>query len=182
MLIEIEHRDVMLTNNKFTWLDDHVIEQWTKAHVEVISFHIHRSKVHLALSARWSYNEFESSRRSDQLLLLWKSVENTTLNQIQSLNFRDAAKRYDVSLMTIHRVNLHNELLRLALNEKDAASLRQIRWKVTMRWRSCSSERFKTRLLWWIQQIRLTSVISFDIVVKSTTFNAVTNVTTDAFQ
>ncbi len=34
MSIEIEHRDAMLTNNKFTWLDD----QRTEAHVEVASF------------------------------------------------------------------------------------------------------------------------------------------------
>ena len=38
MSIEIEHRDAMLTNNKFTWLDDHVAEQRTEAHVEVASF------------------------------------------------------------------------------------------------------------------------------------------------
>jgi len=133
MSIEIEHRDAMLTNNKFTWLDDHVAEQRTEAHVEVASFHIHRPKAHLALSARWSYNEFGSPRRSGQLLLLWESVEGTTLDQIQSLNFRDAAERYGVPLMAIHRVDLHNELLRLALDGKDAASLRQIRWKVTMR-------------------------------------------------
>ena len=35
--------------------------------------------------------------------------------------------------MAIHRVDLHNELLRLATDGEDAASLRQIRWKVTMR-------------------------------------------------
>ncbi len=57
----------MLTNNKFTWLDDHVAKQRTEAHVEVASFHIRRPKAHLALSARWSYSEFESSRRSDRL-------------------------------------------------------------------------------------------------------------------
>jgi len=39
MSIEIEHRDAMLTNNKFTWLYDHVAKQRTEAHVEVTSFH-----------------------------------------------------------------------------------------------------------------------------------------------
>ncbi len=51
MLIETEHRVAMLTNNKLTWLDDHVAKQRTKAYVEVASFRIHRSKAHLARSA-----------------------------------------------------------------------------------------------------------------------------------
>ncbi len=42
MSIEIERRIAMLTNNKLTWLDDHVAKQRTKAHVEVISSHIHK--------------------------------------------------------------------------------------------------------------------------------------------
>ena len=45
MSIEIEHRVTMLTNNKLTWLDDHVAKQRTEAHVEVTSFHIHRPKL-----------------------------------------------------------------------------------------------------------------------------------------
>ena len=65
--IETEHRVAILTDNKSTWLDDHVAKQETEAHVEVASFHIHRPKAHLARSARWPYSEFGSPRRSGQL-------------------------------------------------------------------------------------------------------------------
>jgi len=44
MSIETERRVAMLTNNKATWLDDHVAKQRTEAHIEVASFHIHRPK------------------------------------------------------------------------------------------------------------------------------------------
>ena len=67
MSIETERRVAMLTNNKPTWPDDHVAKQRTEAHVEVASSHIHRSKAHLALPARWPYSEFGNSRRSGQL-------------------------------------------------------------------------------------------------------------------
>ncbi len=55
---------------------------------------------------------------------MWESVEGTTLDQISTLDFRDAVERYGVPVMAVHRVDLHNELLRLALDGEDAASLR----------------------------------------------------------
>lgn len=56
--------------------------------------------------------------------MVWESVDGTTLDQISTLDFRDAADRYGVPLMAVHRVDLHNELLRLALVGENAASLR----------------------------------------------------------
>ena len=55
---------------------------------------------------------------------MWESVHGTTLERISAVNFTDAVKRYGVSLMAVHRVDLHKELLRLALDGKNAASLR----------------------------------------------------------
>ncbi len=66
---------------------------------------------------------FSFERARAQQLLVWESVHGTTLDQISTLDFRDAAERYGVPLMAVHRVDLHNELLRLALDGGNAASL-----------------------------------------------------------
>ena len=57
-------------------------------------------------------------------MLGWVSVHGTTLEQFSAVDFRDAAERYGMPLMAVHRVDLHKELLKLALEGEGAASLR----------------------------------------------------------
>lgn len=44
----------------------------------------------------------------------WDTFDGLSLDKIASLDLEDADSRYGAPLMTVHRVNLHNELLRLA--------------------------------------------------------------------
>ena len=57
-------------------------------------------------------------------MLVWESVHGTTLDAISAVDFQDALERYGAQPVTIHRVDLHNELLRLALDGESGASLR----------------------------------------------------------
>ena len=50
-------------------------------------------------------------------MMVWESVDGTTLKQLTSLDFRHAEDKYGAPLMAVHRVDLHKELLRLALDE-----------------------------------------------------------------
>ncbi len=54
----------MLTNNKATWLDDHVAKQRTKVHVEVNSFH------DFDLSM-WALGYIDSTRARMHILSVW---------------------------------------------------------------------------------------------------------------
>ena len=47
----------------------------------------------------------------------WDTLDGTTLGNIGSLDLADAEERYGAPLMSIHRVDLHNELLRLATTD-----------------------------------------------------------------
>ena len=47
----------------------------------------------------------------------WDRFDGTTLEAQASLNLQDAEKQYGAPIMTVHRVDLHNELLRLATAE-----------------------------------------------------------------
>lgn len=47
----------------------------------------------------------------------WDTFDGMTLENIASLNLEDAEKRYGAPLMTVHRVDFHNELLRLATSD-----------------------------------------------------------------
>lgn len=44
----------------------------------------------------------------------WDTLDGLTLESIASLNLEDAEKRHGAPLMTVHRVDFHKELLRLA--------------------------------------------------------------------
>ena len=56
-------------------------------------------------------------------MLVWESVHGTTLDRISAVDFRDAVEKYGAQPMAVHRVDLHNELLRLALDGDHGASL-----------------------------------------------------------
>ncbi|KAI0860545.1 putative salicylate hydroxylase [Xylaria cubensis] len=45
---------------------------------------------------------------------VFESVDGYTLERLVSVNLEDAAEKYGVGYMSVHRVDLHNELLRLA--------------------------------------------------------------------
>lgn len=44
----------------------------------------------------------------------WDTIDGGTLQSLASVNLEDAEQRFGAPLMTVHRVDLHNELLRLA--------------------------------------------------------------------
>lgn len=49
----------------------------------------------------------------------WEIVDGITLNQMSCLDFSDCEARYGERAVTVHRVDLHKELLRLALDGED---------------------------------------------------------------
>ena len=57
---------------------------------------------------------FSFERARGRHVTAWDTVDGTTLETIVSLNLEDAEERYGAPLVSIHRVDLHNELLRLA--------------------------------------------------------------------
>lgn len=57
---------------------------------------------------------FSFERARGRRISAWDTVDGTTLETIVSLNLEDAEERYGAPLMSVHRVDLHNELLRLA--------------------------------------------------------------------
>ncbi len=60
----------MLTNNKATWLDDHVAKQRTEAHVEVASFHSSDLSM-------WALGYIDGSRARMRILSMWLHNEKT---------------------------------------------------------------------------------------------------------
>lgn len=58
---------------------------------------------------------FEKARARQ--LMIWESVDGITLKQLSAMDFEHADETYGAPFMSIHRVDLHKELLRLALND-----------------------------------------------------------------
>ena len=50
-------------------------------------------------------------------MMVWESVDGTTLKQLSRLDFEHAEEEYGAPFMAVHRVDLHKELLRLALQD-----------------------------------------------------------------
>lgn len=57
---------------------------------------------------------FSFERARGRRIVAWDTLDGTTLENIVSLNLEDAEARYGAPLMSVHRVDLHNELMRLA--------------------------------------------------------------------
>ena len=57
---------------------------------------------------------FSFERARGRHITAWHTLDGTTLENIGSLDLEDAEKRFGAPLMSIHRVDLHNELLHLA--------------------------------------------------------------------
>ena len=58
---------------------------------------------------------FEKAR--GQKVTQWDTVGGITLENIVSLDLKEVEARFEAPIMTVHRVDLHTELLRLALIE-----------------------------------------------------------------
>lgn len=56
-------------------------------------------------------------------LILWDTVDDITLKQLSAMDFEHAKEKYGAPFMSVHRVDLHKELLRLTL--KDAEGTEQ---------------------------------------------------------
>ena len=54
----------------------------------------------------------------------WETCHGTTLEPISCVKFDDAQERFGAPVWSVHRVDFHNELLRLALKGSGAATLR----------------------------------------------------------
>lgn len=50
---------------------------------------------------------------------VWESVDGTTLKRLRALDFEQAEENYGAPFMAVHRVDLHKELLRLALHDEE---------------------------------------------------------------
>ena len=52
-------------------------------------------------------------------LRCWETLNGETLQKVSGISFEDSIDRYGSEVMAIHRVDLHNELLRLATEHSD---------------------------------------------------------------
>ena len=52
-------------------------------------------------------------------MTVWESVDGTSLERISALDFEHAEEEYGAPFMAVHRVDLHKELYRLALEDTD---------------------------------------------------------------
>ncbi|KAL8787339.1 MAG: hypothetical protein Q9195_007798 [Heterodermia aff. obscurata] len=67
---------------------------------------------------------FSFERARARRVHVWETCHGTTLERISCLDFDDAEERFGAFVWAVHRVDLHQELLRLALDGHEAATLR----------------------------------------------------------
>ena len=60
---------------------------------------------------------FEKARARQ--MVIWETVDGITLKQLSAVDFEHAQEEYGAPFMSIHRVDLHKELLRLALHDAE---------------------------------------------------------------
>ena len=60
---------------------------------------------------------FSFERARARQMMVWESVDGTTLKRLSALDFEHAEEKYGAPFMAVHRVDLHTELLRLALQD-----------------------------------------------------------------
>lgn len=73
---------------------------------------------------------FENMRPT--ILQSWETVNAETLQRISCVDFANSIKRYGFNVMAVHRVDLHNELLRLATEGNAAPISLRLDTKVTV--------------------------------------------------
>lgn len=67
---------------------------------------------------------FSFERARARRMHVWETCHGATLERISCLDFGDAEERFGALVWAVHRVDLHHELLRLALDGCGAATLR----------------------------------------------------------
>lgn len=67
---------------------------------------------------------FSFERARARRVHVWETCHGSTLERISCLDFEDAEERFGALVWAVHRVDLHHELLRLALDGCGAATLR----------------------------------------------------------
>ena len=60
---------------------------------------------------------FEKARARQ--LMIWETVDGLTLKPLTAVDFQRAQETYGAPFMSVHRVDLHKELLRLALHDAE---------------------------------------------------------------
>ncbi|GAM39987.1 salicylate hydroxylase [Talaromyces pinophilus] len=73
---------------------------------------------------------FSCDRAQARQLQLWETVDGRTLNPLGKVDHREAEQKYGAPLYAIHRVDLHNELLRLIGEETNKPATIHLRSKV----------------------------------------------------
>jgi len=63
---------------------------------------------------------FSFERARGRWVKVWETLDGTTLSKIASIDLSDAEERFGSPVMTVHRVDLHTELMRLALDDTDS--------------------------------------------------------------
>lgn len=55
--------------------------------------------------------------------MIWETVDGITLKQLSAVDFEHAQETYGAPFMSVHRVDLHKELLRLALHDAEGKGI-----------------------------------------------------------
>lgn len=79
---------------------------------------------------------FSFDRARARPMPLWDVVDGTSLARLISLDFSNAELRFGGPTFGVHRVDMHNELLRLALDGQEATSVLRLSSRVV----SCDAE------------------------------------------
>ena len=64
---------------------------------------------------------FEKARARQ--LMIWETVDGITLKQLSAVDFEHAQETYGAPFLSVHRVDLHKELLRLALHDVEGKGI-----------------------------------------------------------
>jgi salicylate hydroxylase len=60
---------------------------------------------------------FSFDRARARCLVVWETMDGITLERLAALDFKHAEARYGFPVISVHRVDMHKELLRLASHD-----------------------------------------------------------------
>ena len=63
----------------------------------------------------------------------WDTIDGRSLERIGGLSLEDAERKYGAPPMSVHRVDLHNELLRLASTQEDFSHVQKVDIRLSSR-------------------------------------------------
>jgi len=76
----------------------------------------------------------------------WDTVDGITLTGLSSLNLENAETQFGAPLMSVHRVDLHNELLRLASTKEHTGGVGEVTLRLNSRVVGASAEEGRVEL------------------------------------